>query len=114
MSREECAALLRNLQLGLDGLQKEVDDLLAKLPGVKTADLGRALAAQKERLQSFCSEQAEEWDRLLGEAGLQVRRGRGSCPSSVSIPGGETPTDAAPAAASRPLVTPLQGAAPGR
>lgn len=112
MSREECAALLRNLQLGLDGLQREVDDLLSSLPEVKTADLGRALASQKERLQGFAAEQSEEWERVFPP----VRAAAAPCPCleerHCEERGQRKSAHAAPAASR--LGTAPQVAVPGR
>ena len=40
MSREEVSAFLRNLQLSLDGLQREVEGAIQRLPGVWACGTG--------------------------------------------------------------------------
>ena len=73
MSREEVAAFLRNLQLSLDGLQRELEASIKALPDTKRDQLPQVLAGCRRRLARFDAEQLAEFDSFAAEAGLQVR-----------------------------------------
>jgi hypothetical protein len=74
----QVSAFLRNLQIALDGLQKQIDQSLNKLPETKRDDLPRFLAEQKRRFVHFHEEQLDEWRRFVEEAGLEVRASGGT------------------------------------
>lgn len=92
MSREEVAAVLRNLQLSLDGLQREVEGAIRALPETRRADLPDALASVRRRLAKFGAEQMAELDSFAAEAGLQL-------PDGPSSSGEGAVSDVSPAAA---------------
>ena len=79
MSREEVAAFVRNLQLSLDALQRQLEEGLKKLPTVERSELPAFLAKQKRAFVRFSTEQADEFDRFAEEAGLQASARAGAC-----------------------------------
>lgn len=95
MSREEVSAFLRNFQLQLITLHKQIDQGLQKLPEVKREDLPRFLAEQKLRFLRFQQEQMEDWDKFVEETGLQVcggaewARQQGRPPLACTAPAAE-------------------------
>lgn len=72
MSREEVAALLRNLQLSLDGLQREVEGAIRALPQTRRDALPEALASVRCKLAAFSLDAVADLDAFAEEAGLQV------------------------------------------
>ncbi|KAI7842450.1 hypothetical protein COHA_004089 [Chlorella ohadii] len=72
MSREEVSACLRNLQLSLDGLQRELEGSIRALPETKRDALPELLAGVRRRLARFMAEQLRELDEFAEEAGLTV------------------------------------------
>ncbi|PRW45378.1 hypothetical protein C2E21_6062 [Chlorella sorokiniana] len=70
MSREEVSACLRNLQLSLDGLQRELEGSIRALPETKRDALPELLAGVRRRLARFTAEQLRELDDFAQDTGL--------------------------------------------
>ncbi|KAL4422300.1 hypothetical protein ABPG75_008497 [Micractinium tetrahymenae] len=95
MSREEVAAALRNLQLSLDGLQREVESAIRALPQTRREALPEALAGVRRKLAAFGREAVAELDALAEEAGLQLPGEPGS--SGLDADGSDGAASASPA-----------------
>ena len=88
MSREELSAFLRNLQLSLDGLQREVEGAIRKVPDTKREALPDLLAGCRRSLARFGAEQLAELDSFAVESGLQVcSAGGGGMLRRAGLPG---------------------------
>lgn len=80
MSREEVAAVLRNLQLSLDGVQRDLERAVRRLPETKRDELPTVLADARRKLARAHAEQLRELEEFAEEAGMQVgARGCGVC-----------------------------------
>jgi hypothetical protein len=71
-SREEASALLRNLQLSLDALQRKIDDGVRGLDSVRRDELPGWLLEQRRLIEESFEEQLQEFDRFVASTGLQV------------------------------------------
>jgi hypothetical protein len=72
MSREEVTAFLRNLQLSLDGLQREVEGAIRRVPETRREALPSLLGACRRRLATVSAEQLAEVVTFAQEAGMQA------------------------------------------
>ncbi|KAI3424730.1 hypothetical protein D9Q98_008119 [Chlorella vulgaris] len=85
MSREELSAFLRNLQLSLDGLQREVEAACRQVPETKREALPELLAGCRRSLARFSVEQLAEFDAFVQETGLQAEQSDGDVAGSPAV-----------------------------